>query len=142
MAFALATCRVYSPSAESLAHRAHIASTLASLRTPTIKVPFWQLAAHRIPTLWTLYRGLLVNAPAEIVSLHRHRLKSEAECMMQVRTRIRWEFTRLRHLTSPATTRDHLLRLYRVSLFVSFMQLIILTVCAGNSGWMSSDRRN
>ena len=47
------------PSTESLQHRAEIAKRLSSLRHVLPRVPFWKLAAHRIPTLWTLYRGLL-----------------------------------------------------------------------------------
>ena len=47
------------PSTESLQHWAEIAKRLLSLRHVLPRVPLWKLAAHRIPTLWTLYRGLL-----------------------------------------------------------------------------------
>ncbi|GAB1524627.1 hypothetical protein RhiTH_007781 [Rhizoctonia solani] len=55
----------YSPSSSSLALRASIAQSLSGLRNTSPKVPFWELAAHRAPTLWTLYRGLLRAAPGE-----------------------------------------------------------------------------
>ncbi|KIJ58426.1 hypothetical protein HYDPIDRAFT_113204 [Hydnomerulius pinastri MD-312] len=50
------------PSPTSLAHRAHIASIITPLRRVRPKVPFYDLAAHRIPTLWSLYRELLRHA--------------------------------------------------------------------------------
>ncbi|CAE6472667.1 unnamed protein product [Rhizoctonia solani] len=53
------------PSAASLALRASIAQSLSGLRRQSPRVPFWELAAHRVPTLWTLYRGLLRAAPGE-----------------------------------------------------------------------------
>lgn len=49
------------PTAQSLATRARIAQLISPLRRVKPRVPFWQLAAHRIPTLWGLYRGLLAN---------------------------------------------------------------------------------
>ena len=55
------------PAYDRAAHRARIASVVSSLRRVTPRVPFWRLAAHRLPTLWTLYRGLLRSAPSEIV---------------------------------------------------------------------------
>ncbi|KAG8690481.1 hypothetical protein FRC11_011304 [Ceratobasidium sp. 423] len=81
----------YSPSAASLALRASIAQRLSGLRRTSPKVPFWALAAHRVPTLWTLYRGLLRAAPGE-----------------NTRWRIRGLFQRNHHLTSPIKTRDAL----------------------------------
>lgn len=61
------------PSAESLQHRAEIAKLLSPLRRVLPRVPFWKLAAHRIPTLWTLYRGLLRHAAHENI---RYRIRS------------------------------------------------------------------
>ncbi|CAE7223619.1 unnamed protein product [Rhizoctonia solani] len=81
----------YSPSSTSLALRASIAQSLSGLRNQAPKVPFWALAAHRVPTLWTLYRGLLRAAPGE-----------------NTRWRIRGLFQRNHHLTSPAQTRTAL----------------------------------
>ncbi|CCO35117.1 hypothetical protein BN14_09232 [Rhizoctonia solani AG-1 IB] len=55
----------YSPSPSSIAFRASIAQRLSGVQSTSPKVPFWALAAHRVPTLWTLYRGLLRAAPGE-----------------------------------------------------------------------------
>ncbi|KAI6145213.1 hypothetical protein BKA82DRAFT_4171063 [Pisolithus tinctorius] len=71
------------PSAASLEHRAQIAKLVSPLRRVTPRVPFWKLAAHRIPTLWTLYRGLLRHADRE-----------------NVRDRVRALFRENRHTTS------------------------------------------
>ncbi|KAF9475999.1 hypothetical protein BDN70DRAFT_996024 [Pholiota conissans] len=51
--------------AKSFAFRANLAQLVSPLRRVRPKVPFYELPAHRIPTLWTLYRGLLRNAPTE-----------------------------------------------------------------------------
>ncbi len=59
------------PSAESLAHRARIAALLAPLRPTRFRAPLTRLEAHRIPTLWTLYRGILRDAPDEVVRVSR-----------------------------------------------------------------------
>ncbi|KAJ1304909.1 hypothetical protein OPQ81_006043 [Rhizoctonia solani] len=79
----------YSPSPSSAALRASIAQSLSGLRKTSPKVPFWALATHRVPTLWTLYRGLLRTAPGE-----------------NTRWRIRGLFERNHHLTSPIKTRE------------------------------------
>ncbi|KAI6115339.1 hypothetical protein EDD16DRAFT_1482905 [Pisolithus croceorrhizus] len=73
----------FQPSATSLEHRAQIAKLISPLRRVTPRVPFWKLAAHRIPTLWTLYRGLLRHAERE-----------------NVRDRVRVLFRENRHTTS------------------------------------------
>jgi hypothetical protein len=52
----------------SLAHRQLIARLLTPLKRVKPRVPFYQLYAHRLPTLWTLYRGLLRFAPDDNVS--------------------------------------------------------------------------
>lgn len=49
----------------SAAHRARIASVISPLKRVRPRVPFYKLSAHRIPTLWSLYRGLLRHAPGE-----------------------------------------------------------------------------
>ena len=87
----------YAPTARSLAHRTRIAAALSSLRRTTPRVPFWQLSAHRLPTLWTLYRGLLRDAPSDIV-----------------RRKITWEFKKRKNLTSPAETKEALVMAHRV----------------------------
>ncbi|KAI1794940.1 hypothetical protein LXA43DRAFT_1112778 [Ganoderma leucocontextum] len=55
------------PSAESLVHRARIATLLAPLRPTQFRAPLTRLKAHRIPTLWTLYRGIMRDAPDEVI---------------------------------------------------------------------------
>ena len=55
----------YSPSPHSLQHRANLAQLIRPLKRVRPRVPFWELAAHRIPTLWSLYRGLLRSAPGD-----------------------------------------------------------------------------
>ncbi|KAI6026009.1 hypothetical protein EDC04DRAFT_3116499 [Pisolithus marmoratus] len=74
----------WQPSTTSLEHRAQIAKLVSPLRRVTPRVPFWKLAAHRIPTLWTLYRGLLRHAERD-----------------NVRGRVRALFRENRHTTSP-----------------------------------------
>jgi hypothetical protein len=51
----------------ALARRAKVVETIQPFRRTRPRVPFWHLAAHRIPTLWTLYRGLQKAAPTENV---------------------------------------------------------------------------
>ena len=55
--------RVLLPTPQSLAHRTRIASIISPLKRVRPRVPFYDLAAHRIPTLWSLYRGLLREVP-------------------------------------------------------------------------------
>ncbi|KAH0831113.1 hypothetical protein J3R83DRAFT_13679 [Lanmaoa asiatica] len=49
-------------SPSSLVHRESIARLLTPLRRIRPTVAYYKLAAHRIPTLWTLYRGLQRHA--------------------------------------------------------------------------------
>ncbi|KAH6901372.1 hypothetical protein BKA70DRAFT_694221 [Coprinopsis sp. MPI-PUGE-AT-0042] len=79
------------PTAQSLATRARIAQLISPLRRVKPRVPFWELAAHRIPTLWGLYRGLLANT-------------SNA----QIRWRIRKLFEKNQNLTGTAQTIERL----------------------------------
>ena len=58
---------IFEPSATSLAYRETLASTISALRRVRPRIPFNKLPAHRIPTLWTLYRGILRSAPSEPV---------------------------------------------------------------------------
>ncbi|KIM77743.1 hypothetical protein PILCRDRAFT_76421 [Piloderma croceum F 1598] len=85
--------RVLMPAPESLAHRARMAGLISPLKRVRPRVPFYDLAAHRIPTLWTLYRGLLREAPGT-----------------NIRFRVRMLFQQNRHSTSPATTRQELIK--------------------------------
>ncbi|EIN13030.1 hypothetical protein PUNSTDRAFT_98064 [Punctularia strigosozonata HHB-11173 SS5] len=80
-----------SPTMSSLAHRARLAQLVAPLKRVRPRVPFYKLAAHRVPTLWTLYRGLLRHSPT-----------------LDIRFRIRMMFRQNRAITSPRTTKDEL----------------------------------
>ncbi|KAF6761662.1 hypothetical protein DFP72DRAFT_879270 [Ephemerocybe angulata] len=51
------------PSSESLARRKEFSKLFSALRRVRSRTPFFELAAHRIPTLWGLYRGLRREAP-------------------------------------------------------------------------------
>lgn len=57
----------YQPSEASRELRARVARTILPLRRITPNVPFWELGAHRLPVLWSLYRGLLRAAPTKDV---------------------------------------------------------------------------
>ncbi|KIM49685.1 hypothetical protein M413DRAFT_114233 [Hebeloma cylindrosporum] len=80
----------------SLAFRADLAKLVSPLRRVRSRSPFFRLAAHRIPTLWSLYRGLLRNSPTE-----------------DVKFRVRLLFRRNKHLTGLDKTRDRLLLGYK-----------------------------
>ncbi|EIW80078.1 hypothetical protein CONPUDRAFT_166670 [Coniophora puteana RWD-64-598 SS2] len=67
----------------SVAHRSQIAQRITQIRRTRPKVSFNKLQEHRIPTLWTLYRGLLRYAPGE-----------------NVKFRVRMVFEQNRHTTS------------------------------------------
>lgn len=58
----------YSMERATLTHRAHIARLLTPLRRTRPRVPFYELPSHRIPTLWTLFRGLLRASQNEDVN--------------------------------------------------------------------------
>ncbi|OAX43758.1 hypothetical protein K503DRAFT_68041 [Rhizopogon vinicolor AM-OR11-026] len=49
----------------SVAHRIRVASIISPLKRVRPRTPFYKLSAHRVPTLWSLYRGLLRHAPGE-----------------------------------------------------------------------------
>ncbi|TFY66964.1 hypothetical protein EVG20_g4134 [Dentipellis fragilis] len=65
--------------------------TLSGLKRTRPHVPFWKLAAHRVPTLWSLYRGLLRSSPDE-----------------QVKWRIGALFRFHRKITSPQKAKEKL----------------------------------
>ncbi|KAI9430536.1 hypothetical protein H4582DRAFT_2086751 [Lactarius indigo] len=79
------------PTPVGITHRQHIARIVSSLRQVRPRVPFYRLAAHRVPTLWVLYRGLLRASPNSNVRAHIQAL-----------------FRRHRHLTSPVLTKVQL----------------------------------
>ncbi|EPQ50755.1 hypothetical protein GLOTRDRAFT_81826 [Gloeophyllum trabeum ATCC 11539] len=82
-----------SPSAASVAHRARLSAAFSELRRVRPRVPFWELSAHRVPTLWSLYRGLLREAPSNDVYFQ-----------------VRKAFRDNKHLTSATATREELIR--------------------------------
>ena len=51
----------------AISFRAKLNELVSPLRRTRSRSPFFELAAHRIPTLWSLYRGLLQNSPTEDV---------------------------------------------------------------------------
>lgn len=53
------------PSPESQKFRADLAKLISPLRRVRPRLPFFQLAVHRVPTLWGLYRSLLRELPNE-----------------------------------------------------------------------------
>lgn len=55
------------PTPESLARRAELSRLFSGLRRVRSRTPFFLLPAHRIPTLWGLYRGLQKEAPSNEV---------------------------------------------------------------------------
>ncbi|KAH9057484.1 hypothetical protein EDB87DRAFT_1565130 [Lactarius vividus] len=72
-------------------HRQRIARIVSSLRPLRPRVPFYRLPAHTVPTLWSLYRGLLRTSPNSNVRAHIQQL-----------------FRKHRHLTSPVLTKVQL----------------------------------
>jgi hypothetical protein len=50
----------------------NIARTVSRLRPVRPRSPFYRLSAHRVPTLWVLYRGLLRASPSPIVCRPRY----------------------------------------------------------------------
>ncbi len=85
------------------------AGTSSTARAP--EVPFFRLAAHREPTLWSLYRPLLRGWRA-VSSRDVFAKEGDGELVCEA-VRQRWH--RARTLTSPKTTRDFLEREYGVS---------------------------
>ncbi|KAF8886728.1 hypothetical protein BD779DRAFT_1441452 [Infundibulicybe gibba] len=79
------------PCPNSQHFRHNLAQLVSPLRRVRPRVPFYDLPAHRIPTLWSLYRGLLREAPTD-----------------NIRFRVRALFRRNHHLTSTDATRKQL----------------------------------
>ncbi|KAK0238748.1 hypothetical protein EDD85DRAFT_519186 [Armillaria nabsnona] len=85
-----------SPSPASLLFRANLASSISSLRRVRPNRPFWELPAHRIPTL-SLFRRLLRFAPTEnirfSVGLHfrlNHHKTGTEKVTAALRTGYKW----------------------------------------------------
>ncbi|KAL5478362.1 hypothetical protein ACEPAI_2546 [Sanghuangporus weigelae] len=87
---------VYQPETSIFQQRLELSKSFSLLRRVRPRVPFWHLAAHRIPTLWSLYRGLLRHAPGD-----------------HIRWRMRMFFDCYRSLTSPEVTREKLLQAHK-----------------------------
>ncbi|KAG6856880.1 hypothetical protein H0H87_012460 [Tephrocybe sp. NHM501043] len=87
---------VHAPTQESLTFRANLARLISPLRRVRPRVPFFQLAAHRIPTLWSLYRGLLKESPSE-----------------EIKRRVKASFRRNQHLTGTDATKRNLEKGYK-----------------------------
>src|SRR6266852_6841841 len=94
-------------------HRQIVAQIVSSLRPVRPHTPFNRLAAHRVPTLWVLYRGLLRSSPSPIVR-YGHTQSPSLSHIAQVRSHIQVLFREHRHLTSPALTRTQLEKGQRV----------------------------
>jgi hypothetical protein len=94
----------------SLAFRSRLADLISPLRRIRPRVPFYQLAAHRIPTLWTLYRGLLRHAPGKNVrfSLFHWLIRRSGPLLAQTRFRITMLFRKHKGLTGVTETRKQL----------------------------------
>jgi hypothetical protein len=88
-------------------HRQNVARTVSSLRLVRPHTPFYRLAAHRVPTLWVLYKGLLRSSPSPIVRIG-HTQSPSLSHIAQVRSHIQVLFREHRHLTSPALTKTQL----------------------------------
>ncbi|KAJ7171821.1 hypothetical protein C8R43DRAFT_979553 [Mycena crocata] len=79
----------------SLAFRENLAQLISPLRRVRPRVPFYELAIHRIPTL-SLYRNLLRYSPDE-----------------NIRARVQYLFRKNRHATGTEKTRKQLLKGYK-----------------------------
>ncbi|KAK7471031.1 hypothetical protein VKT23_002446 [Stygiomarasmius scandens] len=86
----------FSPSSRSLEFRANLAKLISPLKRVRPTVPFWKLSAHRVPTLWGLYRGLLKSAPTD-----------------NIKYRVQTVFRYNRRLTGPNQTKKELRKGYK-----------------------------
>ncbi|KAH8814507.1 hypothetical protein DL96DRAFT_1623971 [Flagelloscypha sp. PMI_526] len=84
------------PSNASLIYRQNLAQLISPIRRIRPRVPFFQLAAHRIPTLWYLYRNTIKNCPYDNIRWH-----------------VRKTFKREQNRTSAQRAREQLLRGYK-----------------------------
>lgn len=80
----------------SAAHRVRIASVISPLKRVRPRAPFYELSAHRIPTLWSLYRNLLKHAPGE-----------------NIRFRVRMMFRKNQHVVKAHSAKEQLMMGYK-----------------------------
>ncbi|KAG2134109.1 hypothetical protein DEU56DRAFT_913777 [Suillus clintonianus] len=80
----------------STAHRIRIASIISPLKRVRPRIPFYKLSAHRVPTLWSLYRGLLRHAPGE-----------------NIRFRVRLMFRKNQHVVKAHSAKERLVMGYK-----------------------------
>lgn len=80
----------------SATHRVRIASVISPLKRVRPRAPFYELSAHRVPTLWSLYRGLLRHAPGE-----------------NIRFRVRMMFRKNQHVVKAHTAKEQLVMGYK-----------------------------
>ncbi|KAJ7777105.1 hypothetical protein B0H16DRAFT_1360770 [Mycena metata] len=86
---------VPAPPSASVAFRARLANLVSPLRRVRPRVPFFELAIHRAPTL-ALYRNLLRYAPDD-----------------NIRTRVQYLFRKHQHATGTGKTKQQLLKGYK-----------------------------
>ncbi|KAJ7036609.1 hypothetical protein C8F04DRAFT_1233093 [Mycena alexandri] len=86
---------VPAPPSASVAFRARLAHLVSPLRRVRPRVPFFELAIHRTPTL-ALYRNLLRHAPDD-----------------NIRTRVQYLFRKHQHATGTEKTKQQLLKGYK-----------------------------
>ena len=101
----------------SIAHRARIASLISPLKRVRPKTPFYKLSAHRVPTLWSLYRGLLGHAPGENVSRFVFEDAGPSE-YLQIRFRVRALFRQNQHVVKAHAAKALLMIGYKVRLLL------------------------
>jgi hypothetical protein len=108
--------------------REKLAELVSPLRRIRSKSPFFELAAHRIPTLWSLYRGLLRNSPTDdvfiicIFSTYSYLYHSYS----QISFRIRALFRINRHSTGTEATRKFLTQGYKVGMHALYPILEVI----------------
>ncbi|KAI0770140.1 hypothetical protein C8Q74DRAFT_875745 [Fomes fomentarius] len=85
------------PSPQSVAHRARLATLISGLRPTQFRAPLTRLRAHRVPTLWTLYRGLLRDAPTETIRSRiraffhdRKSMRTQGDVTRELKTAHKW----------------------------------------------------
>ncbi|KAI0754714.1 hypothetical protein C8Q80DRAFT_1093371 [Daedaleopsis nitida] len=85
------------PSSQSIAHRARLAALVSELRPTHFRAPLTRLLAHRIPTLWTLYRGIMRDAPTEMIRSRmrvflrdRKSMRAQGDVTRELRTAHKW----------------------------------------------------
>ena len=98
---------------QSVPFRVNLADLVSPLRRIRSRLPFFHLAAHRIPTLWSLYRRLLRHSPTEDVFYYFY-FSMYSNLRYKISFRIRALFRQNKHLTGTKVTRKHLTQGYQV----------------------------